>query len=522
MSNALSGKKKPTVLIILDGWGYRENTDSNAIFHANTPILDNLNATKPNMLIQTSGMAVGLPDGQMGNSEVGHVNLGAGRVVYQDFTRITKAIEDKEFDNNNQLCQAVDKAVANDKAVHIFGLMSPGGVHSHEEHIFAMMELAKKRGANQIYLHAFLDGRDTPPRSAENSLVKAQEKFEQLFADQQGCGQIASVIGRYYAMDRDQRWDRVEAAYNLMVDGTAEFQFNNAIEALNAAYQRDENDEFVQASAILSPAGEAIKINDGDSLIYMNFRADRARQFSRCFTQSDFAGFSRNSTPKLADFVMLTEYAADIKAHCAFPPQPLVNVLGEWLEKNNKTQLRISETEKYAHVSFFFSGGKEDEFKGEDRILVPSPQVATYDLQPEMNSTLLTNKLVSAIESGNYDFIVCNYPNGDMVGHTGKFDAAVKACEAVDACMGRVVSALENVGGECLITADHGNAEQMIDEVSGQAFTAHTCEPVPLIYVGREATVAKSGTLSDIAPTLLHLMALEQPEEMTGSILMNV
>lgn len=509
--------KKSMVLIILDGWGYSEKEDSNAIFHANTPTLDKLKAEYPNMLIGTSGMAVGLPDGQMGNSEVGHVNLGAGRVVYQDFTRITKAIDDGEFNNNPTLTSAVDSAVAQDNAVHIFGLMSPGGVHSHEEHIFAMIELAKERGAKKIYLHAFLDGRDTPPRSAKASLEKAQSKFEQL-----GCGQVASVIGRYYAMDRDQRWDRVELAYNLLVDGEAKFQFQTPVDALEAAYERDENDEFVSASAILDSEGNPIKVNDGDALIFMNFRADRARQFTRCFTESDFDGFNRKSQPKLSSFVMLTEYAADIEAPAAYPPEALNNVLGEWLEKNNKTQLRISETEKYAHVTFFFSGGRENEFDGEQRVLVPSPQVATYDLQPEMNSTLLTDKLVSAIESGEYDFIVCNYPNGDMVGHTGKFDAAVKACEAVDQSIARVLSALEQTGGECLITADHGNAEQMVDPISGQAHTAHTCEPVPLIYFGRSATPASSGTLSDIAPTLLSLMDIEQPPEMTGSVLMNI
>ena len=510
-------QKKSMALIILDGWGYSEKEESNAIFHANTPTLDKLKAEYPNMLIGTSGMAVGLPDGQMGNSEVGHVNLGAGRVVYQDFTRITKAIDDGEFQHNPALTKAVDGAVTQEKAVHIFGLLSPGGVHSHEEHIFAMIDLAKERGAKRIYLHAFLDGRDTPPRSAKASLVKAQEKFERL-----GCGQVASVIGRYYAMDRDQRWDRVELAYNLLVDGEAKFQFKTSVEALEAAYERDENDEFVNASAILGADGETIKVNDGDALIFMNFRADRARQFTRCFTEPNFDGFNKKSQPKLSSFVMLTEYAADIKAPAAYPPEALNNVLGEWLEKKNKTQLRISETEKYAHVTFFFSGGRENEFAGEQRILVPSPQVATYDLQPEMNSALLTDKLVSAIESGEYDFIVCNYPNGDMVGHTGKFDAAVKACEAVDQSIARVLSALEKTGGECLITADHGNAEQMVDPISGQAHTAHTCEPVPLIYFGRSATPATSGTLSDIAPTLLSLMGIEQPTEMTGSVLMKV
>jgi len=515
--------KKTTLLMILDGWGYSEETSSNAIHQANTPVLDDLKANYPNMLIDTSGMAVGLPDGQMGNSEVGHVNLGAGRVVYQDFTRITKSIRDGDFVENPTLCSAVDNAATNDNAVHIFGLLSPGGVHSHEEHIFAMMELAKNRGAKKVYLHAFLDGRDTPPRSAKSSLEKAQQKFSELFNDTSDSeGQIASVIGRYYAMDRDQRWDRVEAAYNVMVSGEGLHEYNSALDALEAAYARDENDEFVGASAITTPSGETIKVNDGDALIFMNFRADRARQFSRCFTEANFDGFQRKSTPAISDFVMLTQYSADIDAPSAFAPASLNNVMGEWLAKKDKTQLRISETEKYAHVTFFFSGGKEDEFEGEERILVPSPDVATYDLQPEMNSAILTDKLVGAIESGKYDFIVCNYPNGDMVGHTGSLEAAIKACEAVDACIERVVTAIKENDGECLITADHGNAEQMLDPISGQAHTAHTCEPVPLIYVGRNATVAASGTLSDICPTVLHLMGMEQPEEMTGSILMQL
>jgi len=510
------------VLIILDGWGYRQDQQSNAIFHAKTPVIDDLIQKYPNMLIETSGMAVGLPDGQMGNSEVGHVNLGAGRIVYQDFTRITKAIAEGDFTTNSVLCAAVDKAVTKDKAVHVFGLLSPGGVHSHENHLFAMLELAKTRGAKKVYLHAFLDGRDTPPRSAQGSLIKAQAKFDALFTSDEQQGQIASVIGRYYAMDRDQRWDRVEQAYNLMVSGQAKYQYSDAIEALNAAYQRDENDEFVSASAILDENGQTITINDDDVMIFMNFRADRARQFSRCFTDENFNDFARSKVPTLSDFVMLTEYAADIKAPSAFPPTPLVNVMGEWLEKHHKTQLRISETEKYAHVTFFFSGGKEDTFDGEERILVPSPQVATYDLQPEMNSVLLTDKLVEAIKGQQFDFIVCNYPNGDMVGHTGKFDAAVKACEAVDSAIGRVVTALKSVDGECLITADHGNAEQMLNTETGQAHTAHTCEPVPLIYIGRQAVPVKVGALSDISPTLLSLMGLAQPAEMTGTSLMSL
>jgi 2,3-bisphosphoglycerate-independent phosphoglycerate mutase len=509
--------KKSTVLIILDGWGYSENTESNAIYHAKTPVIDNLMSTYPNMLINTSGMAVGLPDGQMGNSEVGHVNIGAGRVVYQDFTRITKAIEDNSFHQNQVLSDAVDKAVELNKAVHICGLMSPGGVHSHEEHILTMIDLAYQRGAKKIYLHAFLDGRDTPPRSAKASLEKVEAKFKQI-----GVGQVASIIGRYFAMDRDQRWDRIESAYNLIVSAQANYCYENSLLALDSAYLREENDEFVQASAINDKQGNAITVNDGDAVIFMNFRADRARQFTRCFTDKNFSNFTQRQTPALSNFVMLTEYAADIDTNCAFPPTPLDNVLGEWLEKHNKTQLRISETEKYAHVTFFFSGGKEQEFRGETRILVPSPQVATYDLQPEMNSTLLTDQLVDAINSGEHDFIVCNYPNGDMVGHTGKFDAAVKACEAVDSSIARVLVALEQTNSECLITADHGNAEQMLDSVSGQAHTAHTCEPVPLIYIGRKAQVATTGALSDLSPTILNLMALPQPKEMTGVNLMTL
>ncbi|QDO99991.1 2,3-bisphosphoglycerate-independent phosphoglycerate mutase [Thalassotalea sp. PS06] len=509
--------KKSMVLIILDGWGYRENQDSNAISHANTPVMDSLMKDYPTMLIDTSGMAVGLPDGQMGNSEVGHVNLGAGRVVYQDFTRITKSIEDNEFQNNPVLADTIDNAVAADKAIHVFGLLSPGGVHSHEEHIFALLKMAKQKGANKVYLHAFLDGRDTPPRSALSSLQKAEQLFTEL-----GNGRVASMVGRYYAMDRDQRWDRVEKAYDLIVSGEGEYTAANVTEGLENAYQRDENDEFVAATAILDTHGNSVKVEDGDAMIFMNFRADRARQFTRCFTEADFSGFDRKQKPAISAFVMLTEYAADIQAPAAFPPEELDNVLGQWLEKHNKTQLRISETEKYAHVTFFFSGGREDTFIGEDRELIPSPQVATYDLQPEMNSELLTDKLVGAIESGDYDFIVCNYPNGDMVGHTGNFDAAVKACEAVDKSIGRVITALNKTGGECLITADHGNAEMMVNSESGQAHTAHTCEPVPLIYVGRPAQPLNKGTLSDIAPTILSLMAMEQPEEMTGTPLMQL
>jgi 2,3-bisphosphoglycerate-independent phosphoglycerate mutase len=415
------------------------------------------------------------------------------------------------------LSQAVAKAKQQKKAVHIMGLLSPGGVHSHEDHLLAMIQLAEQQGAGPVYLHAFLDGRDTPPRSAEASLAKIQAHF-----DRSGSGQIASVIGRYFAMDRDKRWDRVQQAYDLLTQGKADYQAENALQALAMAYQRDENDEFVKATAIAAADGKPVQMQNGDALIFMNFRADRARQFSRAFLNDDFDGFERQYRPVLSSFVMLTEYAADINAPCAYPPESLNNVLGEWLAKHNKTQLRISETEKYAHVTFFFSGGRETLFDGEQRILVKSPNVATYDLQPEMSSTELTDKLVAAIHSNAFDVIICNYPNGDMVGHTGVLSAAIKAVEAVDHCVGRVVTALRDLGGECLITADHGNAEMMLDTDSGQAHTAHTSGPVPLIYVGRPVKVATSGILSDIAPTMLHLMDMPIPPEMTGKVLLQL
>ncbi len=508
---------KPLVLLILDGWGYREDPADNAIAQANTPVMDRLWRDCPHSLISGSGLDVGLPDGQMGNSEVGHVNLGSGRVVYQELTRITKAISDGDFFENPVLTAAVQKAVQAGKAVHLMGLLSPGGVHSHEDHLIAMIELAARQGADKIYLHAFLDGRDTPPRSAEASLLRVEQRCREL-----GKGQIASVIGRYFAMDRDKRWDRVEQAYDLIVDGVAAYTATDAVSALQAAYERDENDEFVKATAIVGDAGQPVQLQDGDALIFMNFRADRARQFSRTFTEPTFDAFARKRVVQLSAFVQLTEYAADIQAPVAYPPESLNNVLGEWLAKHQKTQLRISETEKYAHVTFFFSGGREDVFPGEERILVPSPNVATYDLQPEMNSTLLTDKLVDAIHSGKFDVIICNYPNGDMVGHTGILSAAIKAVEAVDHCIGRVVAALESVGGECIITADHGNAEQMVDHESGQAHTAHTSDPVPLIYVGRPADVVNGGILSDIAPTMLTLLGMPVPAEMTGKVLFHV
>ncbi|MGC1511244.1 2,3-bisphosphoglycerate-independent phosphoglycerate mutase [Ketobacter sp.] len=509
----MSQSRTPHVLIILDGFGHRTETEFNAIAHASTPNWDKLWSERPHTLISGSGMDVGLPDGQMGNSEVGHMNLGAGRIVYQDFTRITKAIRDGDFFTNPTLVEAVDKCVSNDSALHLIGLLSPGGVHSHEDHFVAMAELAAKQGAKRVYVHAFLDGRDMPPKSARPSLELLQSTLEEL-----GIGRVASLVGRYFAMDRDNRWDRVEAAYNLLTSGEAEFTSANPVDGLLAAYERGENDEFVKPTIIAGKDQSAVTINDGDSVVFMNFRADRARELTRAMINPDFNDFQRKKVPALADFVMLTQYAADIKASCAYPPTALINVLGDYLAQNDKTQLRIAETEKYAHVTFFFSGGREDTYDGEERILIPSPDVATYDLQPEMNAPLVTDKLVDAITGGQFDTIICNYANGDMVGHTGNFDAAVKAVEALDTCIGRLVEAVESVGGDMLITADHGNCEQMEDPDSGQPHTAHTTELVPLVYVGHKniKLQAKGGKLSDIAPTILKLMNLEQPEEMTG------
>ncbi|CAH8209189.1 2,3-bisphosphoglycerate-independent phosphoglycerate mutase [Vibrio aestuarianus] len=505
--------KKPMALVILDGWGYREDNANNAINNANTPVMDSLIANNPNTLISASGMDVGLPDGQMGNSEVGHTNIGAGRIVYQDLTRITKSIADGEFQQTEALVAAMDKAIKAGKAVHLLGLMSPGGVHSHEDHIYAAIEMAAARGAEKIYLHCFLDGRDTPPRSAEGSLQRFQELFAKL-----GKGRIASLIGRYYAMDRDNNWDRVQKSYDLLVEAKAEYTFDSAVAGLEAAYAREENDEFVKATEIKTEDQQSAAIEDGDAVIFMNYRADRAREITRAFVP-DFDGFERAKFPAV-DFVMLTQYAADIPLACAFPPASLENTYGEWLSKAGKTQLRISETEKYAHVTFFFNGGVESEFAGEERQLVASPKVATYDLQPEMSAPELTEKLVAAIKSGKYDAIICNYPNGDMVGHTGVYDAAVKACEALDECIGKVVEAIKEVDGQLLITADHGNAEMMVNPETGGVHTAHTNLPVPLIYVGsKDLELKEGGKLSDLAPTMLALTDMEIPAEMSGEVL---
>jgi len=509
--------KKPTVLIVLDGWGHREDIADNAIANGDTPVWDRLWSSAPHTLISASGEDVGLPGGQMGNSEVGHMSLGAGRVIFQNITRIDQAIRDGSFNSNAVFTGAIDKATATGGAVHLFGLLSPGGVHSHEKQIFAAIRMAAERGAERIYLHAFTDGRDTPPRSAMPSLEAADALFAEL-----GCGRVASLCGRYYAMDRDNRWDRIEQAYRMLTEGVSEHRAASAGEGLAAAYDRDENDEFVSPTVIAGAGESAATIEDGDTVLFLNFRADRARQITRAFVDDAFTHFERVNRPRLSDFVMTTEYAEDIPASCAFPPEQLENVLGDYLAQQDMTQLRIAETEKYAHVTFFFSGGREELFPGEERELVDSPDVATYDLQPQMSAPEVTDKLVEAITSGKYDLIVCNYANGDMVGHTGVYEAAVKAVETLDTCLGRVEAAVKEAGGQALVTADHGNCELMQDYDSGQNHTQHTTELVPLVYIGPQQVKlqAEGGTLPDIAPTLLALMNLPQPMEMTGHSLL--
>jgi 2,3-bisphosphoglycerate-independent phosphoglycerate mutase len=510
------GDRKTTVLIILDGWGHREETRDNAIALGNTPVWDRLWRGAPHTLVSGSGLDVGLPAGQMGNSEVGHMSLGSGRVIYQSITRIDQAITDGNFDSNPAYCNAIDKATAAGGAVHIMGLLSPGGVHSHEQQIFAAIRLAEKRGANRVFLHAFLDGRDTPPRSAAPSLERAEALFREL-----DCGRVASIIGRYYAMDRDNNWDRIKSAYTLLTQGRGQYTSSTAPEGLEAAYSRDENDEFVLPTVIAAADQQPALIADNDCVLFMNFRADRARQLTRALIQPGFDNFERLVVPNLSEFVTTTQYAADIEAPCAFAPESISNALGDYLAQRGKTQLRIAETEKYAHVTFFFSGGREEPFPGEDRELIKSPAVATYDLQPDMSAPELTDKLVAAIRSGKYDLIVCNYANGDMVGHTGILAAAMKAVEALDECLGRVEEALLESGSEALVTADHGNCEQMHDYDSGQQHTQHTTDLVPLVYIGeREVELDPAGgKLADIAPTLLALMDLPQPAEMSGASL---
>jgi 2,3-bisphosphoglycerate-independent phosphoglycerate mutase len=504
-------------LVVLDGWGHREDPQHNAILSARTPVWSHLLATCPHTLLEASGAEVGLPGGQMGNSEVGHLNLGAGRVVYQEYTRVARAIRTGSFYSNQTLTSAVDLAIATHRAVHVLGLLSPGGVHSHQDQVLAFVDLAVKRGALRVYLHAFLDGRDTPPRSAANSLGLTEERFRILRQ-----ARIASVVGRYYAMDRDHRWPRVQAAYDLITDGRGPFRAPSALKALEMAYGRGESDEFVQPTAIAAEGEEPVTVQDGDVVVFMNYRSDRARQITRALIDTEFTGFERRRRVRVGRFVSLTEYSADFDSAVAFPPERLRNVFGEHVSRLGLRQLRIAETEKYAHVTYFFNGGREQPFPGEERILVPSPGVATYDLQPEMSAPEVAARLVAAVGTGRYDVCVCNFANPDMVGHTGNFAATVAAIEAVDTCLGRVVEAVARAGGELVITADHGNAEQMLDPVTGQAHTAHTGNPVPLVYVGRPAEMARRGSLQDVAPTLLDLMGVPQPAEMGGHSLLRL
>ena len=501
----------PVLLIILDGFGHREECAHNAICQARKPHWDFLWQTCPHTTIDASEKWVGLPRDQMGNSEVGHMNIGAGRVVYQDYTRIENAIETGEFQRNPVLAQAIETARGAGRALHVLGLLSPGGVHSHESQIHAVLRMAARAGVKEIQMHAFLDGRDTPPRSAEASLHALERLCAELKA-----GRIASICGRYYAMDRDSRWERVRPAYDLLTQGHAAQRAATAVEGLRAAYARGESDEFVQATAI----GAAARMEGGDAVVFMNFRADRARQLTRALTDPGFDGFPRERVPRLGYFCTLTSYGEDF-AHIpsTFPPQSVANGFGEYIAARGLKQLRIAESEKYAHVTYFFNGGVEAPYPGEARVLVPSPRVATYDLKPEMSAYEVTEKLVEAIRGRQYSAIICNFANGDMVGHTGNLAAAIRAIEVLDECIGRVVAAMRETGGEVLITADHGNAETMLDPATQQAHTAHTLNLVPLLYVGRKAQIAGRGALQDVAPTLLAMMGLPQPPQMTGKSL---
>jgi 2,3-bisphosphoglycerate-independent phosphoglycerate mutase len=508
-------RPKPVVLLILDGWGHRDDPQDNALAQADIPHWRRLWATCPHTLVHTEGRHVGLPDGQMGNSEVGHMNLGAGRIVHQDLTRIDAAIEDGSFFDNPELRAACEAAIAVDGTLHLMGLLSPGGVHSHENHILAMLELAHRMEVPRVAVHAFLDGRDMPPKSAAPSLEKLQAKCAEL-----GNARIATIAGRYYAMDRDQRWDRVHRAWDAIVNAQAEFRALDAQAALAAAYARGETDEFVAPTVIAPPAGEPLPMADGDAMVFMNFRADRARQLTAAFVAPEFAGFEARR-PRLSRFVCLTEYDAKLPAPVAFPPEDLRHGLGELLAEHGMTQLRIAETEKYAHVTFFFSGGREDTYPGETRILVPSPKVATYDQKPEMSCPEVTAHLVDAIRAQRFDAIVCNIANPDMVGHTGNLAAAIRAAEVVDGALGEIADAVRAVGGALLVTADHGNLELMRDPLTGQPHTAHTVGPVPFLYIGtrEHARLRDGGALRDVAPTILDLLGLPKPAEMSGSSL---
>ena len=505
-------RPRPVVLLILDGWGHREAPEDNALAQADLPNWRRLWAGEPHTLVHTEGRHVGLPDGQMGNSEVGHMNLGAGRIVYQDLTRIDAAIEDDSFFANPELLAACAAARDGNGTLHVMGLLSPGGVHSHERHLFAMLELARRERVPRVALHAFLDGRDTPPRSARPSLAAIDAACREV-----GNARIATVGGRYFAMDRDKRWDRVRKAWDAIVEGEAAHDAADAVAALDAAYARGENDEFATPTTI----GGGVPMRDGDAVVFMNFRADRARQLTAAFVAPGFDGFDARR-PRLSRFTCLTEYDATLPAPVAFAPDDLRDTLGEVLAAAGLSQLRIAETEKYAHVTFFFSGGRESPYDGEQRILVPSPKVATYDLQPEMSCPELTERLVGAIRQGTFDVVVCNIANPDMVGHTGDLQAAILAAEAVDRAIGEIEAAVREAGGALLVTADHGNLEMMRDPETGQAHTAHTVGPVPLVYVGsRPAKLRSGGALRDIAPTVLDLLGLPRPDAMSGRSLLD-
>ena len=509
--------KKTTMLMILDGLGLNEQEEGNAVKLSNTPNLDLLMKKYPNTKIKPSGLAVGLPEGQMGNSEVGHTNIGAGRIVYQELTRITKSIEDGDFFTNEEFINAIENCKKHNSKLHILGLLSDGGVHSHNRHLYGLLEMAKRRDFENVYVHCFLDGRDTPPASAENYILELQEKMKE-----KGIGKIASISGRFYSMDRDKRWERVKKAYDALVNGIGS-KYANVINAIENSYQKEVFDEFVEPTVITSADGETpiATIEENDSIIFFNFRPDRAREITRTIVDKNFNEFE---TKKINTyFVCFTSYDETMpNVHIAFKKEQIKNTLGEVLSNNGLTQLRIAETEKYAHVTFFFNGGEEKQYKGEDRILVPSPKVETYDLKPEMSAYEVTDKVVEAILSQKYDCIILNYANPDMVGHTGSLEAAIKAVEAVDECIGKVVKAINEKEGNLIITADHGNCEQMIDYSTGEPHTAHTTNLVPLILVSNKQNIKlkAEGKLADVAPTILDLMNIDKPKEMTGETLL--
>ena len=508
--------KSPTVLLILDGFGLSEQSEHNAIALADTPVLDRLMKECPFVKGNASGQAVGLPDGQMGSSEVGHLNIGAGRIVYQDLSRITKKIEDGDFYENEALLKAVNNAKEKGTSLHICGLVSDGGVHSHNTHLYALLELAKRQGLEEVYVHCFLDGRDTPPESGKDYVRELQDEMDRI-----GCGRIATVAGRYYAMDRDNNWDRIEKAYRALTLGEG-VMASSAVEAVTQSYEKGETDEFVQPTVVMQDGAPVATIDDGDSIIFFNFRPDRAREITSAFCSDEFDSFDRGPR-KQVTYVCFTDYDATIpNKDIAFKKETLVNTFGEWLARNGMKQARIAETEKYAHVTSFFNGSVETPNEGEDRFLIPSPKVATYDLQPEMSAPAVCDTLVEKIRSGEYDVIIANFANSDMVGHTGVEEAAIEAVECIDECIGQVVEAVEEVNGQLFICADHGNAEIMVDYETGEPWTAHTTNPVPFILVNYDPdyTLREGGCLADIAPTLIEMMGMDKPEEMTGESLL--